>query len=103
MSSLKSHWAEILVTRRVEQVEGEPLVLKAHHRRGDRGVALARDRHPIRARPPPVAARLDLARQLDRPAEQQQFLGEGGLAGIGMRNDRKSAPARNLVGKGLSC
>jgi hypothetical protein len=32
VSSLKSHWAEILVARRVEQVEGEPLVLQAHHR-----------------------------------------------------------------------
>jgi hypothetical protein len=44
---------------------------------------LALDRHPIRARPPPLAPRLDLARQLDRPAKQQQFLGQGGLAGVG--------------------
>jgi hypothetical protein len=35
--------AEILVARRVEQVEGEPLVLEAHHRRGDRDAALALD------------------------------------------------------------
>src|SRR5260370_14098073 len=60
-------WAEILVARRVEQVEGEPPMFKAHHRRGDRDAALAVDRHPIRGRPPPRAARLDLARQLDRP------------------------------------
>jgi hypothetical protein len=33
VSSLKSRWAEILVARRVEQVEGEPLVLEAQHRR----------------------------------------------------------------------
>jgi hypothetical protein len=55
VSSLKSHWAEILVARRVEQVEGEPLMLEAHHRRGDRNAALALDRHPIRAHPPPRA------------------------------------------------
>jgi hypothetical protein len=57
-------WAEILVARRVEEVEGEPLMLKAHHRRGDRDAALALDRHPIRAHPPPLAARLHFARQL---------------------------------------
>src|SRR6266481_5011931 len=96
----KSHWAEILVARRVEQVEGEPFVLEAHHRRGDRDAAPALDRHPIRAHPPPLALRLDLARQLYRPAKQQQFLGQGGLAGVGMRDDRKGPPAQNLVGQG---
>jgi hypothetical protein len=89
VSSLKSQWTEILVARRVQQVEGEPLVLEAHHCGGDGDAALALDRHPIRARPPPVTARLDLARQLDRAAEQQQFLGQCGLAGVAVRNDRK--------------
>src|SRR5207248_6523642 len=60
---------------------------------------LALDRHPIRAHPPPLAARLHFARQLDRPAKQQQFLGQGGLAGVRMRNDRKRPPAQNLVAK----
>jgi hypothetical protein len=64
VSSLKSRWAEILVARRVEQVEGEPLVLEAHHRRGDRDAALALDRHPVRARPPPLT--LDLGTILPR-------------------------------------
>ena len=100
MSSLKSQWAEILVARRVEQVEGEPLMLEAHHRRGHRDAALALDRHPIRAHPPPLAPRLDFARQLDRPAKQQQFLGQRGLAGVRMRNDRKGAPAEGLVRQG---
>jgi hypothetical protein len=36
-----------------------------------------------------LAPRLDLARQLDRPAKQQQFFGQGGLAGVRMRDDRK--------------
>jgi hypothetical protein len=60
--------SQILVARRVEQIEAESLVLEAHHRRGDGDAALALDRHPIRARPPPIAARLDLTRQLDRRA-----------------------------------
>jgi hypothetical protein len=66
VSSLKS-W----VARRVEQVEGEPLVLEAPHRQGDRDAALALGRHPIRVHPPPLAARLDLARQLDRAGKQR--------------------------------
>jgi hypothetical protein len=36
---------------------------------------------------------------LDRPAQQQQFLGQRGLAGIRMRNDRKRPPARQLVAR----
>jgi len=48
-------------------------VLEAHHRRGDRDAALVLDRHPIRAHLPPRAARLDLARQLDRAANSSNF------------------------------
>jgi len=62
--------------------------------------ALALDRHPIRARPPPVAPSFDFARQLDRAAKQQQFLGQCRLAGIRMRDNRKRPPAQNLVGQG---
>jgi hypothetical protein len=43
------------MARRVQEVEGEPLMLKAHHRREHRDAALALDRHPIRAHPPPLA------------------------------------------------
>jgi hypothetical protein len=74
-------------------------MLEAHHRRGYGDAALALDRHPIRAHPPPRAARLDLARQLDRAAKQQQFLCQRRLAGVRMRNDRKRPPAHNLVGQ----
>jgi hypothetical protein len=34
------------------------------------------------------------------PAEQQQFLGQSGFAGVEMRDDCKGAPAGNLVGQG---
>jgi hypothetical protein len=84
-------FAEILVARRVQQVEGEPLMLEAHHRRGDRDAAFALDRHPVRAHPPPFAARLDLAGELDRPAKQQQFFGQGGLAGVRVRDSLRGA------------
>ena len=56
-------------------------MLEARHRRGDRDAALALDRYAIPAHRPPLGARLDLARQSDRAAKQQQFLGQCRLAG----------------------
>jgi hypothetical protein len=37
-----------------------------------------------------------MAGQIDGAAEQQQFLGQRGLAGVGMRDDRKGAAARHF-------
>ena len=74
MSSLKSQWAEILVARRVEQVKGEPLCSKPHQRRGDRDAALALDRHPIRAHPPPLA--LTSPASWIAPPNSSNFLGQ---------------------------
>ena len=91
--------AEILVARRVEQVEGQAVMLEAHHRRADRDAALLLDLHPVRARPAAVAARLDLAGELDRAAEQQKLLGQRGLAGVGVGNDRESAPSSDFGGE----
>ena len=39
MSSLKITACEIVLAGRDQQVEGEPLLLEAHHRRGDRDAA----------------------------------------------------------------
>jgi len=84
--------AEILVAGRIEQVEGQPVMLEGHHRSGDRDAALPFDRHPVRACAPLLAARTNRARHLNRPAEQQELLGEGRLAGVGMRDDGEGAP-----------
>src|SRR3546814_1103373 len=43
-------------------------------------------------------AALDGAGKLDRAAEQQQLFGQGGLAGVGMRNDGERAAARRALG-----
>ena len=45
------------------------------------------------------AARFDHARQLHRAPDSSNFSVERGLAGIGVRDDRKRPPAQNLVGK----
>ena len=87
---------EVLVARRVEQVEHAAVVFEGHHRGDDRDAALALDRHPVRPGRPPVALGLDLAGELDGAAEQQQLLGQGGLAGIGMGDDRKGAAPIDL-------
>ena len=43
-------------------------------------------------------ARLHGASHLNRTAEQQQLFGQGGLAGIGVRNDRKRASPVHFAG-----
>jgi hypothetical protein len=42
--------------------------------------------------------RAHLAGRADRPAGQQQVLGQGGLAGVGVGDDGEGAPARSLRG-----
>ena len=42
-------------------------------------------------------ASLDRAGELDRAAEQQQLLGERGLAGVGVGNDGEGAATRHFV------
>ena len=87
---------EILVARRVEQVEGEAVMLEAHHRGRHRNAALALHLQPVRARTPLLAARLHRTGHLDGAGEQQQLLGQRGLAGVGMRDDREGAATRDL-------
>ena len=91
-------FGEVLVPRRVEQVERHPVALESHDRAGHGNTALLLDLHPVRPRPPRRAARLDLARQVDRPALQQQFFGQRGLTRVGVGNDGKGAAVRHGPG-----
>ncbi len=88
---------EILVTRRVEQIDQRVAVRKLHDGRRDRDAALLLEAHPIRRRVPGRFAALDGTRHLDRAAEQQQLLGQRGLARVGVRNDRERSPFQVLV------
>ena len=90
---------EVLVARRVEQVEDEVVVFEGHHRGDDRDAALPLDRHPVGLGRAAVALGLDVAGELDGAAEQQKLLGQRGLAGIGMRDDGEGAPALDFVGE----
>ena len=90
---------EVLVARRVEQVEDVAVVIEGHHRRDHRNAAVALDRHPVGARRAAVALGLDLAGEVDGAAEQQQLLGQRGLAGVRMGDDGKRAPALHFRGE----
>ena len=92
---------EILVARRVQQVEHAAGVLEGHHRGHHGNAALALDAHPVRAGPPLLALGADVAGELDRAAGAQQALGQRGLAGVGVGDDGEGAPAGDL-GEGIA-
>ena len=83
--------AEILVTRGVEQVHRMIAVGKLQYRRGDRDPALALELHPVRRGGARATPCRHLAGGHDRPAVQEQLLGERRLPGVGMRDDRERA------------
>ena len=91
---------EVLVARRVEQVEDAVGVFEGHHRGDDRDAALALDAHPVGAGLAAVGLGAHFAGELDRAAEQQELLGQRGLAGVGVRDDREGAPARDGARRG---
>ena len=88
--------AEILVARRIEQVADDALVFEGHHRRRHRDAAVLLDLHPVRTRTPVVAARLHLPGKADRPAFQQQVLGQRRFTGVGVGDDREGPAVPDL-------
>ena len=88
---------KVFVARRVEQVEDAVAVFEGHHRGHDRNAALALDAHPVGAGLAAIGLGAHLAGELNRAAKQEQLLGQRGLAGVGVRDDREGAPARDGV------
>ena len=89
---------EVLVARRVEQIDLEPVVVEAHDRRGHRDAALALDVHEVRRGALPDLVRLHRAGDLDRAAEEQELLGERGLSRVGVADDGEGPPFVYFVG-----
>ncbi len=82
-------------------------MVETHHRRRDRDAALALDRHPIRAHPPPLAARhfaadLPLRRPRLRAVQHADYLDHTGADAIdddpGCAADDQLARQRNPPG-----
>ena len=88
---------EVLVARGVQQVDDAVAVLHLHNRAGHRDAALLLDLHPVGRGMARRLARLDAARDLDGSCVEQQLLGEGGLARVGVGDDGKGAAAAHLV------
>ena len=84
---------EILVARRIEQVEHAPGVFERHHRGHHGNAAVALDAHPVRARAAALALGAHVAGELDGAAGAQQVFRQCGLAGIGVGDDREGAAA----------
>ena len=88
---------KVLVPGRVEQVDDAALVRELHDRGRDRDSALLLQPHPVGGRMARSLASLDGARHLDRAAEQQELFGQRRLAGVRVRDDRKTASAGDFV------
>ena len=89
---------KVLMPRRVEQVEDAVAIFEGHDRGDDRDATLALDAHPVGAGLAAVGLGAHFAGELDRAAEQEQLLGQRGLAGVGVRDDSEGAPARDGIG-----
>ena len=76
-------------------------MLEGHDAGRHGNAALALDLHPVRARAPVLATRPHLAGGTDRPAGQQQVLGQRRLAGVGVRDDGEGAPPGRLGSRGM--
>ena len=87
---------EVLMARRVQNVDAEALIAELHDRRRDGNAALLFNLHPVRHGRAGVLFPLDYTGLRDRSAVEQEFFGQRGLAGIRVRNDCKSAPAADL-------
>jgi hypothetical protein len=90
---------KVLVARGVEQVDHAVAIEHLHHRAGDRDAALLLDLHPVRGGMAAGLARLHRAGDVDRAGEQQQLLGQRGLAGIGVGDDREGTAAAHFAGQ----
>ena len=73
-------------------------MLEGHDRGDDGDAALALDAHPVGAGAAALALGADVAGELDGAAGAQQVLGQRGLAGVGVGDDREGAAAGDLGG-----
>ena len=80
-----------------QEVYAIAAVVELEHGGADGDAALAFQFHPVGSGGALVLAGGDRAGQLDGAAVEQELLGQSGFAGVGVRDDRKRAPAGNLV------
>ncbi len=90
-------FGEVFVTRRVQNIHAPSVVLKAHHRGGDRNATLLFNFHEVGSgRFFDFVAFYGTGR-LNSTAKKQEFFGEGGLARIGVRNNGEGATTGDFL------
>ena len=87
---------KVLVARGIEDVHAVALVGELQHRGGDGDAALLLDVHPVGLCVLGRALALDRAGRLDGAGIEQELFGEGGLARVGVRDDRERPARRDL-------
>ena len=88
---------KVLMSRRIQNIDTESVIGKLQHGGSDGNTPLLLNLHPVGNRMSRRRLSLDAARQVDRTSVQQKFLGEGCLARIRVRNDRKGSPSVYFV------
>ena len=83
---------EILMPRRIQDIDAESPVIKLQDRRRYRDTSLFLDLHPVRNRMLCSRLSFDRSRLVDRASIQQELLGQRCFSGIRMGNDRKRPP-----------
>ena len=89
-------FAEVLVTRRVQQIEEATAILELQYGGGDADATGLLNRHPIGGRVATIALGTHGAGRVHRASIEQELFGQGGLAGIRMRDDGEGPPASDL-------
>ena len=88
---------EVLMPRRIEQIDRMTGVFELHDRARHRDAALLFHFHPVGCRVSRALARLDRTRELNGAAEQQQLFGQRRLACVRMGNDRERTSLRDVA------
>jgi hypothetical protein len=85
-------FGKVGMARRIEQIEGQALMLEGHHRAGDGDAAFLLDLHPVGIGAATLASGAHMTGEPDRTGGVEQPFGQRRLAGIGMGDDGKGAP-----------
>ena len=88
---------EILVARGVEEIDHTAVVVELQNGRANRDAALFFELHPVARGGALVLARGHAAGELNGAAVEQEFLGEGGFSGVGMRDDGEGPASRDFA------
>ena len=87
---------EVLVTRRIQDVDLMIRIIKRHHRRSDRDTTLFLNLHPVGCSGFLDLVRLYRTRHMDCASKQQELLRQGGFTRIRVTDNRKRSSSTNL-------